>query len=148
MDVADNILPNCPVVLPDEKDQEGLSQYEEERRLFYVGMTRAKSELSIFRFNQADLFSTFVDELVPQNPPKATSRQVQPKSTPNPADEQKIRRLCEELVPGVWVRHVRFGRGIIVAKESDIVSIRFVNGEIRRFSLDVALRQNQLNVIL
>jgi hypothetical protein len=43
---------------------------------------------------------------------------------------------------------VRFGRGIIVAKESDIVSIRFVNGEIRRFSLDVALRQNQLNVIL
>ena len=42
------------------KDEES-KEYEEERRLYYVGVTRAKNELCIFEFDEG---STFTNELL------------------------------------------------------------------------------------
>lgn len=50
MDVADGILPSIDPPRGSHPDPEEVELYEEERRLFYVGMTRAKEELAIFRF--------------------------------------------------------------------------------------------------
>lgn len=59
MDVCNGVFPDKitnPKSTPQEK-----KVFEEERRLFYVGMTRAKSELNIFKY--ADAASIFIKEL-------------------------------------------------------------------------------------
>lgn len=48
MDVTDGILPAQMLKNPEKASGEELENYEEERRLFYVGATRAKSELYVF----------------------------------------------------------------------------------------------------
>ena len=52
MDVFDGLLPKDP-------DTTDAGMLEEERRLFYVGMTRAKDELLIFTFKDRTLSSSF-----------------------------------------------------------------------------------------
>ncbi len=150
-DVADDILPACPVAIPGKASVEELRAYEEERRLFYVGMTRAKERLSIFRFRQPSLRSTFTQELFPKEPKKAA--RPTPKSGRNglfvkavlsEAEEKRIRQSCAEFVPGCAVTHARFGEGTILEQQGDIASILFEDGSVKRFSLTVALRQKQL----
>lgn len=48
MDVTDGILPAHMLKNPEKASGEERENYEEERRLFYVGATRAKSELYVF----------------------------------------------------------------------------------------------------
>lgn len=48
MDVTDGILPAQMLKKPEKASGEERENYEEERRLFYVGATRAKSELYVF----------------------------------------------------------------------------------------------------
>lgn len=63
LDVVDGVFPeNLPKNMKtmDKRERE---EYEEERRLFYVGVTRAKSRLSIFQIDQK---STFCQELMYQ----------------------------------------------------------------------------------
>ena len=54
LDVYDGVLPS---------DNPSKNEYQEERRLFYVGMTRAKKNLNLFNFKH--LKSSFVFELFP-----------------------------------------------------------------------------------
>ncbi len=60
MDANEGITPHKKAVLPED--------IEEERRLFYVAVTRAKEALYIFsakeRYNKVSVWSRFVDELV------------------------------------------------------------------------------------
>lgn len=151
MDVADNILPSCTPVTPGTGTDEELRAYEEERRLFYVGMTRAKQELSIFRFQLPTLHSTFTEELFPKQPEpipakrKATAKPARWKPAGgSPAERQKIQQASAEFVPGDSVKHAQFGEGIITTKQGDIVSIQFSGGKVKCFSLSVALGQKQL----
>lgn len=61
MDVADGIFPEHVPASHFRAEGEELSAYEEERRLFYVAMTRAKEQLNIFKFPTQ---STFTAELM------------------------------------------------------------------------------------
>ena len=61
LDILDGVLPaQMPKDLK-KADHEELEAYEEERRLFYVGMTRAKNELYVF--TEKNEPSAFCDEL-------------------------------------------------------------------------------------
>ena len=63
MDAVDGIFPENVIANYEKrkaKDDE-VKEYEEERRLYYVGVTRAKNELCIFEFDEG---STFTNELL------------------------------------------------------------------------------------
>jgi DNA helicase-2/ATP-dependent DNA helicase PcrA len=59
-DVCDGIFPETIVLDPKSAEKETLAEYEEERRLFYVGATRAKNRLFVFSY--AGKSSHFCDE--------------------------------------------------------------------------------------
>ena len=56
MDAADGIFPETVPGTKELRDPEIRAAFEEERRLFYVGMTRAKEHLFIFKTAQASVF--------------------------------------------------------------------------------------------
>jgi DNA helicase-2/ATP-dependent DNA helicase PcrA len=118
---------------------------EEERRLCYVGMTRAMERLalthtlarSLFGRRNYNLASRFLDEL----PQEAERERLRPASwsaygqqaaapTPGPGIL---------LSTGDGVRHASLGEGIVIAVEpGGIVTIRFEDGSERRLMTDYA----------
>lgn len=69
LDVCDGVFPDQVVKQYKGTDPDTIRHYEEERRLFYVGMTRAKNQLYIFSMDQAK--SSFVEEVKKYSSPKS-----------------------------------------------------------------------------
>lgn len=142
MDVADGMLPKA---LPQrEASPQELDLYEEERRLFYVGMTRAKRELDIVTFRKPGLESVFSEEVFPpktKEPQKAEKRTLPEVKR---LSKEQIFRLSETYEPGTRLRHKTFGPGTLVSRSGDIVIIAFDNGEVKKLALSTALRARQL----
>jgi len=117
------------VILPDVN--EGITPYkkavsaedlEEERRMYYVAMTRAKQYLHVFsvvRLHGKEMeLSRFVGEMA---------------------------LAAEELLPGTHITHSTFGKGIVVAAEKERVRIYFPSSDTEKvFHLDVCRKNNVL----
>ena len=145
LDVADGLFPKA--VPGKDASQEELDAYEEERRLFYVGMTRAKQELSIFTFRKTGAESTFSREIFP---PKETPAPRSSKPKPLPVrlgmDKGQAASLAEGYVPGIRLVHKAFGPGTLVSRSGDIAVISFDRGETKKIALATALRAQQLHM--
>ena len=61
MDVLNGVFPNKVLRAHTKATPQEKKDYEEERRIFYVGMTRAKDKLTIFKYK--DRSSAFIKEL-------------------------------------------------------------------------------------
>lgn len=144
MDAVDGILPEQMLKNPKNASREELAAYEEERRLFYVGVTRAKNQLVLFTMGKA---AKFCEELLgkaykqaemPQSARKATGfREMNCYRTPGgDAVEEKYRRLVDELGVGLIVVHKKFGEGVVTAMDENNVSIRFGDTE-RKLNLRI-----------
>jgi DNA helicase-2/ATP-dependent DNA helicase PcrA len=122
---------------------------EEERRLCYVGMTRAKERLtmlhatrrSLYGRSEANLPSRFLDEL----PAEGVERErLRPASwsgygTPAARQETPPRADVPVLSTGDSVRHESLGSGIVTRIEADgVVTVRFEDGAERRLMLEYA----------
>ena len=155
-DVIDGILPNIApggALLTDAE----AAALEEERRLLYVAMTRARHELTLIRFDRPDLRSSFAELLFPSSPratgPKITrTGAVAPTFappagyTPTPRPDARLTALAKEFYTNTRVRHKCYGAGVIVRRQDDTVTIRFHSGEERRFDLMTALRAKALEL--
>ncbi len=142
MDVADGILPLVEAPVGDHPDPAAVEAFEEERRLFYVAMTRAKEELAIFRFRRSDLGSAFARDLFP--PRQGLFRRP---VLPRPKAGAKPAPPLPDLAgfdAGTPVHHRAFGRGTVVSRQGDIATILFQEKGEKKVSLSVALRQGQL----
>ena len=95
-DVADGLLPKT-LPGPDASSQE-LDAYEEERRLFYVGMTRAKEELWVMRFRRSELTSRFASSLFPKS--KEETKKAVPLSPRAVPDLVAIEQTSRRCIPG------------------------------------------------
>ena len=121
---------------------------EEERRLCYVGMTRAKERLTLthamrrnlFGRSEANLPSRFLDEL----PSLGVERErLRPASWSDYGRREQREFVPREVVPdistGDAVRHSSLGSGIVLAIEAGgVVTVRFEDGSERRLMLDYA----------
>jgi DNA helicase-2/ATP-dependent DNA helicase PcrA len=122
---------------------------EEERRLCYVGMTRAKERLVLTHASSRSLFgarahnlpSRFLDEL-PQG--EIVRERLRPFawSGYGPPESSLVRPRPElpALAAGDTVRHGSFGEGVVLAVEpGGIVTVRFAeDGAERRLMLEYA----------
>ena len=121
---------------------------EEERRLCYVGMTRAKERLTLthamrrnlYGRSDANLPSRFLDELpaagVERERLKPTSWSGYGARVPQ---EVRERENIPELSTGDTVRHESMGTGIVTRIEpGNVVTVRFEDGNERRLMLEYA----------
>jgi DNA helicase-2/ATP-dependent DNA helicase PcrA len=124
-------------------EEQGL---EEERRLAYVGLTRAKERLTLTHASSRSLWgsrgfnlpSRFLDEL-PQE--EIERERLRPSSWSGyGAPTVSVRRDLPDLSTGDSVRHSTLGEGVVTRIEADgTVTVRFAeDGVERRLMLDYA----------
>ena len=149
MDVVDGILPEkIPANLKNAPKEE-IETYEEERRLFYVGATRAKNQLVVFTMNRP---GSFAAELLGKTPARkldardnagmvgsmygnmAGNNQLGKRNSyyrktnmygTQKASNGKYQELVEKLGAGVIVKHRMFGEGVVVDVDDEYVHIQF-----------------------
>lgn len=125
MDVLDGILP--AVTLP--KNAAEQRQYQEERRLFYVAMTRAKDHL--FLFSCLDRDSMFIGEL----------QQELPVEAPEPDDV--FGTLATSLC-GKRYHHAQNGQGTVRAFGEGRCVIAYPGGEMQFLTIGQMLEQRMV----
>ncbi len=74
MDVLNGVFPNKVVRNMAKASPQDKKDFEEERRIFYVGMTRAKENLTILQYK--DRTSTFIKELSPYEEKQEPAHEV------------------------------------------------------------------------
>ncbi len=125
LDAIDGIFPEKIYRTPSKLKGKNLAEYEENRRIFYVGITRAKNNLCLFKTAGG---SSFVDDV----------KEVKKIST---ADKSEIlarkflaatvkstmsyEEMAGELSEGRKVTHKKFGKGIVVGIKLPFVDIQF-----------------------
>jgi DNA helicase-2/ATP-dependent DNA helicase PcrA len=117
---------------------------EEERRLCYVGMTRAQERLTLTHATVRSLYgrrafnkpSQFLEEL----PEAEIERErLRPGSWSEYGAPVRPREDVPTLVTGDSVRHRTLGEGVVTAVEQDVVTVRFADdGGERRLVLEYA----------
>jgi DNA helicase II / ATP-dependent DNA helicase PcrA len=121
---------------------------EEERRLFYVGMTRAMERLTLTHASARLLWgrtthnlpSRFLDELPEQGVERDRLRPSSWRGYGAPRSSQPAPRgETADLSTGDSVRHNTLGEGVVTGIEAGgIVSVRFADGSERRLMLEYA----------
>jgi len=120
---------------------------EEERRLCYVGMTRAKERLSLthamrrslYGRSDANLPSRFLDELPVQGVERERLAPASWSGYGTRPSEVAPRAVVPDVSTGDTVRHSTLGTGIVIRIEADgVVTVRFEDGSERRLMLEYA----------
>ena len=169
LDVMDGILPEKVLANPRTASKEELETYEEERRLFYVGVTRAKNQLNVFTTNKP---SKFCSELLG----KRNLRENQQKEYAgikkwgdySPAGTYGIKgngmyhgygtghgfqkqpgksykELADALGECMIVKHKKFGEGVVVDMEGEHIRIQF-GDNVKNMDLKVLARLGMLEI--
>lgn len=169
LDVMDGILPEKVLANSRTASKEELETYEEERRLFYVGVTRAKNQLNVFTTNKP---SKFCSELLG----KRNLRENQQKEYAgikkwgdySPAGTYGIKgngmyhgygtghgsqkqpgksyqELADALGEGMIVKHKKFGEGVVVDMEGEHIRIQF-GDNVKNMDLKVLARLGMLEI--
>jgi DNA helicase-2/ATP-dependent DNA helicase PcrA len=122
MDVINGVFPSRIIKDFKSATTQDKRDYEEERRIFYVGLTRAKEKLTLLRYE--DEPSMFIGELFPKEKKKSIESGAAVKKKENiltkptillkkkkaPADNSKV---PDNLVIGERVSQVKYGSGVI-----------------------------------
>ena len=154
IDAVDGTFPSDPF----PHDDEGRSALEEERRLFYVGATRAKRELDLLcyegKFGEpAGAGHTFIDQLLGEESPAAPEPQFNPQPKPKrakvkpPAYESgptpaQLAKRMEDFMAGAEVEHKQFGKGEILGRLGSIALIAFEDmDEVKRVDLATCVKK-------
>ena len=130
LDVLDGIIPTkgrAELKTPDDE-----KQHEEERRLYYVGMTRAKNELYLFSFGNDAAFTEESRAYLPREAFK----------------EDDVFSFLQTPMLGKTYADREYGTGRIVAQCEDTVTVRFPDRTLRSFTLQDMLSRREKRTAL
>lgn len=146
MDVGDGVFP-ASLPAKGKRGSEGkkeLAAYEEERRIFYVGITRARNELTILKLPQG---SEFAKELLP--PRHAAVRSAKQTARQGDRNPDKVREFCEKVRQGQKrVIHSRYGCGdiLVLDEKKNRVMVQFDDGMQKKLDLAIAVGSGLLEL--
>ncbi|MGL4373269.1 MAG: ATP-dependent helicase, partial [Turicibacter sp.] len=152
IDCMNGITPPHPILKEYQNDE--LTAYEEEARLFYVALTRAKTrvELISVSFKHATAFtaSNFFEAVNQLVNPKVESSETAPskKLSRSLSDLRQGLISAIDLSPfkvGTLIIHKIFGEGKISHLEGEIATIEFSENT-RRISLRITLQNETLSL--
>lgn len=112
LDIHDGVLPPRPDAADGTADER--REYEEDRRLFYVAMTRAKDELTLFDYPDAP--SAFIREAQGYLPVPVRAK-------------DDFAAIVPENACGLRYRHETHGEGRILAQCEDEMLLAFPDGD-------------------
>lgn len=113
-DAIDGILPGAE------------ADVEEERRLFYVGLTRARESMMILKYS--DCYMPFVYLM----------EKILRKTQPGKAANETF--INADVKAGEVIIHKSIGKGTVTAVDGDIITVKF-NGGSRNFSYGFCIKQ-------
>lgn len=142
VDVIDGQFPL--IKKDDDNPEKEVAQMEEERRLFYVGITRAKKHLELvtykFEFgNEDNVEFSFVNQLLTPTPPLSFLKNIRNQTVP--ADKNP-----SNYVHGVRITMNKFGNGRIAGKEDGMLLIDFDDGQTRKIDLVYSLKKDLIRL--
>jgi DNA helicase-2/ATP-dependent DNA helicase PcrA len=110
-------------ILPHSRSMEELEEMEEERRLCYVGMTRAKRRLYLIHTFRRTRFGTQAISEPSRFLRDVPSRLIKGREARAPARRKAGREVAPRhtsasFAPGDRVRHPQFGEGIVVSSQA------------------------------
>ena len=109
---------------------------EEERRMFYVAVTRAKEILHICHIEKRNKAPMYVSRFV---------KEMQPEVVKHTADQGlKTATATIEFKPQSWVFHKTFGRGMITKIDDKMVYIAFADAGMKTLDKDWCMANLQL----
>lgn len=118
LDIFDGTLPSK--IYSEAKSTDEIRQYEEDRRLYYVAMTRAKNELHIF--SCVDSRSSFTSEVLTSMPQEII-------------DEDDVFVAFKHNLCGKTYTDKALGKGRIIAQCGETVLVEYENQKLERLSL-------------
>ena len=142
LDAFDGVLPAKPEICC--RTPEDTRQYEEDRRLFYVAMTRARHKLVLF--DCKTMPSVFVQEVIFNLPESRAERELAKAETNRVLGRNKSAAAGPALPPvdvaavtrvGAAVQHAVFGRGVVTEFDGRFVTVEFSGMRVKK--LDAAL---------
>ena len=142
IDAVDGILPSS-----DETEE-----LEEERRLFYVGATRAKKQLEFLCYENkfgepSDTSFPFVSQFLGEEPKKQQEPERKPLSAkPFGPSKEQVAAWMKDYIPGTEVTHKIFGRGLLTKREGTFATISFIEVGIKKIELATCLRQDKIRL--
>lgn len=152
IDAVDGILPSC------RGDQQDDDELEEERRLFYVAVTRAKNRLDLLTCKNrgAGLFGgkhSFIDYFMGSSPAPQT---VSPEKKSSPfrtlftpkRSKPTMEMLSKDYFPGTEISHKSFGAGTIENISGSICTIQFADGTRRSLDLPLCVHKELIKIRL
>ncbi len=125
-------------IFPHSRSLYDQAEMEEERRLCYVGMTRAKEELYLISASSRMLYGTSQ-----HNPPSRFLSDIDAKTEAGNIGfettglgevELDEPRYVLELVEGDGVKHKLFGKGTVMAVDGDEVTVNFMGKGTKRLN--------------
>lgn len=141
-------------ILPHSRSMLDASEMEEERRLMYVGITRAKekvyllftAERNIFGSTQVNAPSRFLDD-IPEELLESGNVKMQDTKYNNQtnfklqiSNDQSAKQpiLKTNFKGGERVRHELFGEGLIVATQGHILTVAFKGAGLKKLDASIA----------
>jgi len=133
LDLVEGVIPERETIKAAQSGKKEL--LEEERRLFYVGMTRAKQHLTLcsmdYYNNKRVKASRFIREV----------SLVMKGKNPEEVIQKEALTLQSDLVAGLVIQHKTFGEGIIAKEDGNVILVRFTDGSQRSFMKDICEKQ-------
>jgi DNA helicase-2/ATP-dependent DNA helicase PcrA len=151
IDLIEGVIPSKDV-LKDYKDGK-IKEMEEAVRLFYVGMTRARSKLELISYKRKDgeslQESTFVKDVKVIMFP---NKQINKPSAKKVKKEEVVinpnaYKSVEEIMVGDKVKHAMFGIGFIEKIDAQMIGIRFERFGMKNLAVTVCINRGLLEAV-